>query len=257
MLKDNKGITLASLVITIIVLLIIASISTISGMDTIDYIKFTNAKAQFKTMQFQVDSWYEEAKNNADVLNYGEEDLSTLDTQTISNTIYYGTGSTNIDGYRYFSADYIKNNFDIDGISYDFLINVEERTVLLFGGITYKDKTYYSAVDFELNKVVQEKIELEDKITFSTIVQDTSIVIYNVKFPNDMKISKYKVQYQSPNSSYWITLTVDKKGQYTDENAVVYNDAWYINDIIEGTYNVKITTINEEIKSDEVLVSNP
>ena len=53
MLKNNKGITLLSLVVTIIVLLIIASVSIVSGSATVKYIKFTNAKSQFEVINKQ------------------------------------------------------------------------------------------------------------------------------------------------------------------------------------------------------------
>ena len=149
---NNKGITLISLVITIIVLFIIASVASISGISTVRYIKYTNAKSQFEVMQSKVNEWYKISKTDSSVENYGS-DLSQANSQDVANTLVYGTGSNNAKGYKYFSADYIQNELDIQGISYDFLINIDKYTVLLLGGIKYKNKIRYSAEDFEINKI--------------------------------------------------------------------------------------------------------
>ena len=62
-MKNNKGITLASLVLTIIVLLILASIFVYSGVNTVRYTKFNKAKSEISVVQTNVNSWYQELKN--------------------------------------------------------------------------------------------------------------------------------------------------------------------------------------------------
>lgn len=269
MLKDNKGITLISLVITIIVLIILASVATVSGTGAIDYIKFNNAKAQFETMQSHVNSWYEEYKGIADNIdkndsltdeekteqkqawlsNYGK-DITESD-ETIRNQTLNGEEAT---GYRYFKSDYIKNNLDIDGISHDFLINISSRKVLLFSGITYNGKTYYSAEDFGINVVDYE--ELSGDITFDKTIKDKYIIIYNIQFSDDINISKYEVQYQLKGDKYWTTLTSDMKGtyEYKDEesgNTIKDDNAWYILFEEFWTYNLKISTASETLNKQD------
>ena len=61
-MKNEKGITLASLVITIIVLMILASIVTYSGVGTIRYTNYNKAKAEIEMMQANVNTWYAEYK---------------------------------------------------------------------------------------------------------------------------------------------------------------------------------------------------
>ena len=53
-MKNNKGITLVALVITIIVLIIISSIAIYSGTDTVRYTKFNKAKVEMEFMQATV-----------------------------------------------------------------------------------------------------------------------------------------------------------------------------------------------------------
>ena len=51
MLKQNKGITMISLVVTVIVLMILASITTYSGISTAKESRYYNAVHQMKVMQ--------------------------------------------------------------------------------------------------------------------------------------------------------------------------------------------------------------
>ena len=62
-MKNEKGITLISLVITIIVLLILATISINAGTGTIRYSNYNKAKAEMQAMQDNVNSWYDEYAN--------------------------------------------------------------------------------------------------------------------------------------------------------------------------------------------------
>ena len=58
-MKNNKGITLVSLVITIIVLLILASVFIYSGVNTVRYTKFNKVKSEISIIQTNVNSWYQ------------------------------------------------------------------------------------------------------------------------------------------------------------------------------------------------------
>lgn len=167
MLKDNKGITLSALVITIIVLIIIASIAAISGISATHYIKYQNAKSQFQVVQSKIDSLYSEYNNLnnitekenwkndkfAGVIKYSDF-ANKLDSSIVSQTLDGLTiDSTNQDNYMYLSADFIKNNLQLDGITYNFIVNLDEREVRLYGGVEYQNKMYYSAKDFGIETI--------------------------------------------------------------------------------------------------------
>ena len=167
MLKDNKGITLSALVITIIVLIIIASIAAISGISATHYIKYQNAKSQFQVVQSKIDSLYSEYNNLnnitekenwkndkfAGVIKYSDF-ANKLDSSIVSQTLDGLTiDSTNQDNYMYLSAEFIKNNLQLDGITYNFIVNLDEREVRLYGGVEYQNKMYYSAKDFGIETI--------------------------------------------------------------------------------------------------------
>lgn len=52
-------------------------------------------------------------------------------------------------GFKYFSQETINNDLDIDGIKYDFIINIESRYVILVDGIERNGTYYYSLGEIE------------------------------------------------------------------------------------------------------------
>ena len=67
MLKENRGITMISLVVTVIVLMILASITTYSGVSTAKESRYYNAVHQMKVMQTEVNCWYEDKKDGNEI----------------------------------------------------------------------------------------------------------------------------------------------------------------------------------------------
>ena len=61
-MKNKKGITLVSLIITIVILLILASIATYSGISVIKSSRLTAFVTELKIMQTQVNAIFEEGK---------------------------------------------------------------------------------------------------------------------------------------------------------------------------------------------------
>ena len=134
MKNNNKGITVVALTITIVVLLIVAGIASYSGFHTVKSARFYNAESQMKIINAKVSELYDEYKDGNDaVLNYGD--------------------TSDQDGYRIYTKEYIKQKFNIEGIDYDFLVNVKERKVELEEGIQYQGELYVTLEDFGINNV--------------------------------------------------------------------------------------------------------
>ena len=157
MLRENKGITMISLVVTIIVLLILATVGVNTGMASVKSSRYYEAVHEMKVMQSEVNKWNENMKNGDETeWNKGELITSTAREQDCLKA-YNIANSKNIsdsnvgsfDGYRYFSKDCIKENLDIEGISYDFIVNVESRYVILVDGVEFDGVTYYSLGEIE------------------------------------------------------------------------------------------------------------
>lgn len=154
MLEKNKGVTLIALVVTVIVLLILASIGTYSGLDTVRSSKYYEAISELKIMQAKVNEIYEENKTSKK--EYGIQANSSYKSSQITKA--YSTAKVknmtgedigDLNDYRYFSKSYIKETLDLEGIKYDFAVNLNTRTVILVDGFTKDGETYYALCQIE------------------------------------------------------------------------------------------------------------
>ena len=279
-MKNNKGITLASLVLTIIVLLILASIFVYSGVNTVRYTKFNKAKSEISVVQTNVNSWYQELKNieNTDeykalqtddekqqyknnFLNDKGYGVTTDDPacsqkkldDTLQGLNDKGIEIENFDNYRFLSSKFLENKLGLNA-SYDFLANIEDRTVILFGGLEYNGEWYYTMEDFGLTNIKSNTIS---GITFDLAQGDnTEIVISNLKMTdnenNKIDFSKFIVEYQKKGEANWTDVTKDIiKFEDGEENNKTTKYKFTSGDI--GEYIVKISTIDKKnSKEDEI-----
>ena len=256
MVKNNKGVTLTSLVIAIIVLLILTSIAVYSGVSTSRYTKLMKAKSEMETMQAQINSWYQSYKNgNEDVLSYG-----TKENFGLYNDAFQAAGIGDTSNYRLFSSNYINDDLGIDGINYDFLISIKDRKIILTQGITYENVTYYTLEDFgivnvETNPISSVDFSLEKDNTSST---ETDILIYDVVFSDsenkNVDISKYKIQYKSSDNNTWETVNLSQTTEYTAGDGTKY-EAYVIKVEPGKTYQVKISTSDESVSETKSIQS--
>ena len=148
MIKNQKGISMMVLIVTIVVILIVFSIATKNAYTAARQAKFYSAISQMKAMQTKVNSLYEEYINGDDVKKqeiekYGQ-DLTESEKMEAAQVAYEDVEENNITGdnignledYRYYSIDYIKNTLDEEGISYDFIVNIKTRMVILLEGVS-------------------------------------------------------------------------------------------------------------------------
>ncbi len=234
-MKNSKGITLVSLVITIIVLLLLASIATYSGLNVIRSSKFTTFTTQLKIMQTKVNALYQENSQK----EYGV--VISGDLQAQANKIFAElskdtqTGITSQEGYRYWDKNVIKE-LGIEGVEQDFFINLEKRSVISCQGFKEEGKTYYTLSQIPNGLYNVEYVQpTSDKPTFEVEVEaiDTdkwSITISHIQY--DGYIDKWQVKYQLEGNSYWNT---------SDDLTFVVKE--------EGNYKIKL--VNGDIVSDE------
>ena len=251
-MKNEKGITLTSLVIMIIVLIILASIATYSGVSTIRYTKYNKAKAEMQTIQSNVNKWKEEYLNgNNDVLEYGDdlEDISSEITQKVDDTFTNARiiEQTEKDKYKFFSEDYLKNDLGLNA-SFDYLVNIINRNVLLVGGVLYNSKTYYTLEDFGIINVEEN---LPNSISFDLEQGDnTDVIISDLKLlDSDSKesdISKFIVEYTKSNENDWKDITTNiVKFEDVEEDNKTTKYKFSVEDF--GEYDVRVRTTDKEV----------
>ena len=280
-MKNNKGITLASLVLTIIVLLILASIFVYSGVNTVRYTKFNKAKSEISVVQTNVNSWYQELKNieNTDeykALQTDDEKLQyknnflndkgygvTTDDpacsqkkldDTLQGLNDKGIEIENFDNYRFLSSKFLENKLGLNA-SYDFLANIEDRTVILFGGLEYNGEWYYTMEDFGLTNI---KSTTPNSVSFELKQEDiasTDILIYNLVFTdangNPFEVSKFNTYISETGKNEWMEVS-SKVSKTTYNNATAFRIS---NNLERKSYDVKIETVDKNLKSELVTVA--
>ena len=259
-MKSERGITLAALVITLIILLIIASIAVYSGSGTVSYAKYNKARSEMEVMQSNVNSWYDEYMNATDkdsvLSKYGSTVPSNENTTKTVNAVNSARGTTlDTSKYRYLSSSFVEENIGLRD-SFEFLVSVEERDVLLYGGITYNEKTYYTPEDFGILNV-KGSVSV-NSVDFSLNQgNDTDIIISDLVFKdnlgNTMSVSKFNVEYKKNSDSGWSDAT-SKVAKYTDEADGKTKYKFYTPEITDTTvikipYDIKISTTDKVAKA--------
>ena len=202
MINNNKGITLIALVVTIIIIMILASVGTYYGIENVENAKFQQAGVQIERMQLKVNELYEEYKSKGTITVNSEEisieNLGSGITDTtkrdkvLKTAKDRGTYVGDTTDYRYYDTSYIQNSLKMDGISYDFIINIKARLAIIYEGYEYDDKTYYTLNDFTEGDIYNVNYK-----GFNYTVEDgalnSTITISNIAYPGDF--TTYNIKY--------------------------------------------------------------
>ena len=219
MKRENKGITLIALVITVTVLIILASIATYSGVEIIRQSKLNKFTTEMKVMQTEINALYDRyTSGETDLVNLGKE----LDSQADKVFTSGESGITDKTGYRYYDQATIQS-LGIEDIEEEFFVNIQKRSVVSYLGLEYEGTTYYT-----LDKLPQGlyNVDYEDKNTGKPTFDVTgdvdddkyTITVSNIQY--DGYIEKWQVKYQKEGQDYWSTsedlsFRVGAKGTYS------------------------------------------
>ena len=208
MRKNNSGITLVSLVITIIVLLILASITVYSGISTVRSARLTKFTTELKMMQQKVNELYDYYTNNKSITvnnvvytggkeqadaEQGQEETEVTPPETTDENkgiqeigkdpaeffnpnrleeIFSaeGSGITSSSGYKYYDTETLQG-LELENMEYEFFVNVATRSVVSIEGFNDYGNIYYT-----LDQVPDE--------------------IYNVEYNAQTGKPTFKVEYE-------------------------------------------------------------
>ena len=212
MKKDNLGITLISLVITIIILLILSSITVYTGINTIHSAKLTRFTTELKIMQQKVNELYDSYTNNKSVIvngteytgiyiqNIGQEldDIDVFNTNKLEEIFSEnGSGITDRTGYMYYNAETIKA-LGLEDMEYEFFVNIEKRSIVSTEGYNDYGKIYYTLDQVPDGVYNVEYNKINNNVTFKTItkVQNGQGKIQVVDINSNEYVNKWQIQYR-------------------------------------------------------------
>ncbi|MBE5819659.1 MAG: hypothetical protein E7310_02385 [Clostridiales bacterium] len=146
MMKNEKGITLIALIITIIVMLILLSATAYFSVDTYKESVYTAFVMQMQIIQKKVDTLVSDNDTEIGII-ITESSKKTEIEETIKKA-KNGDEITNWDitlqNIRYFSKEDVKNILALDNIDYNIIVNFDTREVVSLEGIEYEGITYYT-----------------------------------------------------------------------------------------------------------------
>ncbi|MBR0491233.1 MAG: BspA family leucine-rich repeat surface protein [Clostridia bacterium] len=261
-INNVRGITLTTLVITIIVLLILASVATFTGIEAIENTKRTKFIAELKIMQSYVNQWYEDCKPSVNATEYDKQFATNVQTKfTIDgNVAVNATSSEPLVSDKVAQAQSSLNNANVEpkyhgnfyileesqlqalgveGVSQSVLVSVQDRKVVSYLGLKYKNQMYYTidSIDGEngIDAIYNVGYENPNKNPPSILVTGRSV--YNGE---TAKGAKYKFIVDVTQGSRYINKGDLYYGKIENGNVGSWNkteDKSFIVDR-EGTYKI-------------------
>ena len=149
MIKNNKGITILVLAITIAVLLILLGITIDTSTKVIESAKLQNINTNMLLIQARVKVISEKVVFDGDNSAYRGEKISDVTYETIENLKNIGIIDTQDQNYSsYYVWDQsLLNEFGMDKIKLNsgqyFVVNYATNEVITTEGITFNGNTYY------------------------------------------------------------------------------------------------------------------
>ena len=191
-MRNQKGVTLVTLVVTIIVLMILATITIYNSIEMYERMRYENFLAQLEELQLVVDKMCEQYKVGG-YMSYSDtttgffikkynripETLSVSENEKKAKEIidkYFSGNSNYHDGFVfYFHADEIEDFFNINGIESDIIVDFSTRYVYSVDGCKKDSKNeeiIYSLSDFKNISILTEgTINSESGATGITFTQ--------------------------------------------------------------------------------------
>lgn len=137
--KENRGITLITVIIAIIIMGILVTVSIYSGVESYRNAKVTQFVTQMQLIQAKVD----ELVNTNEYSNLGSSAATYQNILTIAYN-QEEISTSDVQNFKYFSIDDLKDDMDLENIDTDVLINFTTREIVSIDGVEYKGKTYYT-----------------------------------------------------------------------------------------------------------------
>lgn len=257
--SNEKGITLAALIITVVVMMLIIGVSITIGTDSLDSTRLQGFYMQLETIQKRVDdiaitneSYINSEGTTIYIKEQGVEyaDLAS-DKQTALQTIVTNEGEgliTNLETFRYFTIAELDDILDLSSIEYNVFIDFDTRTIIAENGIIANGESYHILKN-DIYYAQQNKTKNEGEITsleynvFSYGTGKYKVVIEPSNSVGDLSKSG-RVEYKKTTTKYWETSTnteiileldVEYNVKYIDVN----------NNSLERTIKVVLDTENE------------
>lgn len=204
--KDNRGITLVALIITIILMLILVSVTTYSGINSYKNAQVTKFVTQMQLLQAKVD----DLVSSKTIEELNSMNLQTPTTQEQQNTINSAANNeevttNNVNEYKVFTKEDVLNILDVEDVQNDIMVNFTTREIVSLVGIEYEGKTYYTQYKLPNGQAVINNESVSRDLSFTPTISidglNATITI------SDIKITNGTLSYKEQSDNYAQTIT--------------------------------------------------
>ena len=241
MIKDSKGITLVSLVITIALMLIISSITISVSMDRFEINDYNKMINDLKLLEDKVSNYYlkynaipivRDKDNNNNPILYDNTKI-TFDTNKNDNGVYYILDLSAMEGISLnYGEEFENKNYSSDDV---YIINEKSHQIYYVKGVELKGNVYHSIID---NNTISDNIppsKPEIKIV-SGAQNEEGIYITEVK----IEIIPGKDNWSGTDkTTIYIVTDVDNNSAETTEEIM---EGKIITLTENGTYEIRVNT---------------
>lgn len=263
-MKNEKGITLISLVITIILMMILIAVGAYIGIETYENMRVQAFITKMKTLQEAVDRFCDEysiqeintmGQNFSSAPSDAQEVLSSVITEGEAgnlNSWFALAGDNGSANYRYFSISDISSILGIKDFDTGIFVNPKTRNVIAIEGVTYEGKRYYRQYDFDEGQILPEpNTDTDFTLDISVKTFDNKAVIYVNTDKNIIELryrKKYGETYEddriSPNLNQ---ITITESGVYQVEAKTTSLSDSTNGVVTKTSENVTIAIVNKPL----------
>lgn len=228
-MKNESGITLITLIITIIVLILLTGAGISAGGKSLNDVKLKSFYTKLEIAQEGVNKIVNTNESYKD--DYGNEfflrNLGAEPTQEQKNFIEQTIGIPST-GFRYFTSNQLEKDLQIYGVNLNLLINFDDNTVINPEGIRIGRNYYYTLENkrYTVNKDVNKNTGTPD-FNYNAYSYGSNSYIIEIIPINIGDINLGVVRFRKEGIDYWNTA---------DDNKCIVNNL--------GNYEIKYTDAN-------------
>lgn len=256
-MKEEKGITLVALILTVVVLIILAGVSIQTGSESLESTRLQGFYTELEIIQKRVDNIvatnesYVDNEENIVYLKEQGSDLTEVQKNNLQNILNLeGLNDVSVTNFRYFTVEELENILDLLEMEYNVFIDFDNRIIVAEDGIEIGDTTYYTLenttyfVEQNANKntgaieSLSYQVSLYNDNKYKVIVNPSNVI-------GDIGGEGY-IKYKKTTTKYWeISNSKEMIVELNVEYNLVYIDS--NNNSLEKTIKVQLDDSNNPI----------
>ena len=238
MRKNEKGITLITLAITVAVILLLGSVGTYHGLNLYRESKRVAFITELELIQRKTNETYEKLKIKEERYGIPYIDLGGNAREKVEAfATTFGISPEAIEEFNYFNKELLESDLAVSGVKREIIINFNTREIYDINGVKTNEGTIYCVRDTTGGSVTvnhQSAVKARPTYTISGERIDLGRIRINFTITYNSDIKEGTIQYKKTGDASW---------QSTDNTYVIVEDGYtYELRVIDRAGNISIIT---------------